>query len=170
MSAIDKYIEKITRLNFENQAFHNRYYARLGVSIQTEIFKRHRKIIHMLNQKVQQDIPIHIISYIAFILSIKSYRALDQKIAKKSFDELTLDQIQRLSIAKINKYKSKKNRKLTKRSQLIGISSDLATALKNGLSYRDLSHYILKEHGISAKKSTIYSVCKELNINKKENQ
>lgn len=170
MNAIDKYIENATRLSFKDQAFYNRYYARLGANIQTEIFKRHRKILYLFNQKGKEDISIHIISYIAFILAIKSYRVDEQKIANKIFDDLTLDEIQHLSMLKINRYKSKRDKKQTKRSQLIGISSDIATALKNGLSYRDLSHYILKEHGISAKKSTIFSVCKELNIHIKENK
>ena len=165
MNATDKYIENATRLSFKDQAFNNRYYARLVPSIQCEIFRRHRKILHMMNQKQQEQIPIYIISYASFILAIQSYKLDEQRISSKNFDDLELEEVQRLSILKIMKYKGSKQKKVTKRSQIIGIAADISTALSNGLSYRDLTHYIFKEHQIRAKKSTIFDVCKELGLN-----
>lgn len=163
-----KNVEIITKSSLEDQAFQNRYYARLGHCMQFEVFKRHRKVLYMLNQKYKnENVAIHILSYSAFVLAIKSIRVDEQKISTKNFVDLELEEIQALSILKIMKYKDKKQKKVTKRSMIIAISSDISTALDEGLSFRDLEHYLKKEHNISAKKSTIFAVCKEMGIKNK---
>lgn len=167
---MQKFIEKSTLTNLQDQAFLLRHFARLPLERQLEILNRHRKILFLRKkQKSDQNVSINIVSYIALILAIKSHFADEKKLTTKRFEEMELSDVKELSMINLSKLKAKKDRKRTKRDRLLTLWAVVKTLKQEKVSYRDISIYLKKHHHLEVGHSLIHAMWHEVETTDKEN-
>ena len=156
-----KEIERSTLANQENQNFLLRYFSRLHLDQKLDILNRHRKVLFLRKQQ-KNNLSINTTSYIALILAIKSYIADEQKLTKKQFDDMTLEEIRELSVHNIKKFKMRKKYAPSKRDKVLGLWSVIKTLREEKISFRDISLYLKKYHKFEIGHSLIHSMWQEM--------
>ena len=156
-------IEGETLLNQQHQKFLLRYFARLPLERQLDVLNRHRRILFMKKQhKASEDIPIHVVSYIAFILAIKSHFADEQKLSSKRFEDMEINEVRELALINLDKLKMRKRKSKTKRDKVLGLWAVIKTLRNENVSFRDISRYLKKNHSLTIGHSLIHAMWHEL--------
>jgi len=161
-------IEKILQMNEFGQSVNLRFFSRINIDMRVEIFEYHKKIFYRLKQ-VHKNKSHAVLSYCAFILSIQKFVNELEKMDLKDYENLSLEDIKKISQKKANLFLIKKSRKKTKRDKLIGYWA-IVKSLKNDekFSFRQISEYLKKYHKFEVGHTLIYTLWKEFeneNIN-----
>ncbi|WP_373033596.1 hypothetical protein [Sulfurovum sp.] len=160
---MQKIIEKSTLINQQDQTFLLRHFARLPLERQLDILSRHRKILFMRKkQNPTEDVPINIVSFIAFVLAIKSHFADEKKLTTKRFEDMELSEVRELSMINLSKLKTRNNRKRSKRDRLLTLWAVVKTLKQEQTSFRDIARYLKRHHSLEVGHSLIHAMWHEL--------
>ena len=158
------FVEKITESNTEEHNFLLRYYARVGVSLKLEILLKHRKLLYSLKNNYS-DAKIEEISYAALILSIKYQYADRKKLLDKKFEDMSLEEIRKITLINIRSFKEKKHYKKTKKNGLLRYLGLIRMMREEDIGFRDIADYIRTEYKFKVGYSTVYDMWKEIEEN-----
>lgn len=124
----------------------NKYYAKQPISIQIRICAMHREILFRSKEKMKKDsISIDISSYISMLLSIKYYYALDKKLTKVKFEDLSFDELRNISMIQLEKFDAKFMQH-GKRDKLKSLWSIVMHLKSKKIGSRKISKYLESEH------------------------
>jgi hypothetical protein len=148
--------ESLLKINQDDQTKHLNYLARCPLEVRLALFEKKRDIFHQLFQKYKGQIVASDLSYVSLILAIGATRSMERNLTKKSFGDLTLDEIRDLSSMRAVTFKHKTTRVTQKHEKLLGYWAIIRTLrLDHGYSYERVSQYLNKKHRFSIAPSTI---------------
>jgi len=113
-------------------------------------------------QKEDEEIAINVVSYIAFILAIKSHFADEKRLTSKRFEDMELDEIRALSMMNLDKFKAKMQRRKTKRDKVLGLWAVVKTLRQKSVSFRDIAKYLKTNHALEVGHSLVHEMWTEL--------
>lgn len=165
-------IDKMAKLNQADQTKLINYFAKCPISIRTQIFDHHRDNLHKLRLTYKDEASLNEISYCAFLLAIGFVRSKEKVLTKKSFGELSLDEIRELSSSRAIAFASKSVKSTVKHEKLMGYWAIVHTLrLDHSYSYERIAQYLKRKHRFSIAASTIMKKWKEIETtNKTETQ
>ena len=106
----------------------------------------HREILFRSKEKMKKDsISIDISSYISMLLSIKYYYALDKKLTKVKFEDLSFDELRNISMIQLEKFDAKFMQH-GKRDKLKSLWSIVMHLKSKKIGSRKISKYLESEH------------------------
>jgi hypothetical protein len=139
-----------------------KYFAKQPISVQIKILKMHREVLFKNKNYIKkQSIDISIGSYIAMILSIKYYYALEQKLTKLKFEDLSAEELRDISIIQVQKFDTKFV-KQKKRDRLKHYWSIVKYLKLQDKSFRKISHYLEYKYKFKISHSEIFKAWQEL--------
>ncbi len=161
-------IDKILKMNDEEQRSFLRHFSRFSINQRVEILPLHNSIFHKLRQK--HNVPVNILSYIALILAIEVHLNESKSLNKLNINDMSLDEIREISSKKAKVFLEKQLRVKSKRDQLISYWAVVKT-LKNNekYSFRLIAAYLKKHHKFEVTYGSIYNLWVELEDNKGKN-
>lgn len=156
-------LEKILKLNQDDQKRHLNYLARSPIEVRLALFEKQKEIFHPLLQKYKGVISTSNITYAALILAIGVTRSLEKKLTKKSFGELSLDEIRDLSASRAVSFRHSITKVSQKHEKLMGYWAIIRSLrLDHEYSYERISLYLKKKHRFSIAPSTVMKKWKEI--------
>lgn len=165
MDNLNLEVEKILKINDEEQKSLLRHLPRLSLEQRFEIFPLHNSFLHKLRQK--QNIPLSVLSYAALILAIEVYVDGIKELNKLNITEMSLDEIREISSKKAKVFLAKQYRVQSKREKLISYWSIVVTLRKDEkYSFRQISAYLKKYHKFEISYNSIYAAWQKLENNK----
>lgn len=142
-----------------------KYFAKQPITIQISILKMHRGILFKNKDQMNgQNIVIEVASYIAMLLAIKYYYALEQKSIKSKFEDLSSEDLRNISIIQLEKFDAKYKQN-GKRDILKHYWSDVRLLKEKNKSFRKIAKFLEEKHKFKISHSEIYKAWKELEIN-----
>lgn len=167
--ALIMHVDKIVKINEDEQNALLRAFSRLIVSEKVEVMVNHRKLLHKFKQ-VNSETSLSILSYSSLIIAVQLYMTNQDKLDKLNISDLTLDQIRDITSKKAKIFLKKQFRKQKKREKLLSYWAIVRT-LKNNENYgfRSIELYLKKEHKFQVSYSTIAKLWKQME-NKKERE
>jgi len=163
-------VEKIIKISFDNQNFLFRHYSKYPLAIRIELETQKKKLFYILQKKFNQ-IDNNILSYAAYILVIKSHYAFEKKFTTKQFNDMTLDEIQDISIIKLHRETEKKYLKnSTKRNKLLhywSVIKMLRSKKEKPMSFTKISTYLKKYYNFEVSHNTIAVIWREIESKEK---
>lgn len=167
MNEREKNLERIMKLSHDDQKSHLIYLSRSPLEIRLSLFEKQREIFHSLSQKYKGVVGASDIAYTALILAIGATRSLEKKLTKKSFGELSLDEIRELSASRAVSFKHSTTKVSQKHEKLMGYWAIVRTLrIDHQYSYERISLYLKKKHRFSIAPSTIMKKWKEFESSK----
>lgn len=165
-------IEKIAKINQNDQIKLINYFSRCHEGARVQIFDYHRDNLHKLRLPYKDEASLSEISYCAFLLAVGFARSKEKSLTKKSFVDLTLDEIRELSASRAIAFAKKSVKFTGKHEKLMGYWAIVRTLrLDHGYSYARITEYLKKKHRFSIASSSIFKKWKEIEIaNKMEVQ
>lgn len=160
-------VKRLTKLNDEDQSFLLRYVVRLPLECRIEIMSQHRRILFMLKEN-NKEMDISNISYVAYILAIKSFYGQEKKLSQKKFDDMSLEEIVNLSLISIKKFENKLPSSTPKRDKLVHYWAVVKVLKQRGMSFRSISKFLKKEYRFEVGHSLVHMTWNELEINNYE--
>jgi len=156
-------VQKITKLNDEQQKYHLRFLTRVNLELRIEIFAAHKQLFYELRQNHKETISLPVLSYTALILAIKNTMEEFDDTKNLNFDGLTQNEIKNISSKKAKLFLSKQHRVKSKRDKLLDYWS-VVEVLKEqeGFSFRQIESYLKKKHKLDVAHVTIYNTWKKL--------
>lgn len=156
-------LEQLMKLSKEDQKSHLSYLAKCPIEIRLVIFEKQRETFYKISQKYKSQLTASDITYMALILTIGTARALEKKLTKKSFGELSLDEIRELSASRAVTFLQKITKGSQKHEKLMSYWAIVRTLrLDHTYSYERISLYLKKKHRFSIAPSTIMKKWKEI--------
>lgn len=166
-------LQQLIKLSEEDQRRHLNYFAKCPLETRLVIFEKQKEVFYPLLQKYKGLMNTSDITYAALILAIGATRSLEKKLTKKSFGELSLDEIRELSASRAVSFKHSTTKSSPKHEKLMGYWAIIRSLrLNHEYSYERIALYLKKKHRFSVAPSTIMKKWKELeitSINEKEN-
>ncbi|KFN40865.1 MAG: hypothetical protein JU82_00350 [Sulfuricurvum sp. MLSB] len=166
-------LQQLIKLSQDDQRRHLNYLAKCPMETRLALFEKQKEIFYSLLQKYKGVITTSDITYAALILAIGVTRSLEKKLTKKSFGELSLDEIRELSASRAVSFKNTLTKKSPTHEKLMGYWAIIRTLrLDHMYSYERIALYLKKKHRFSVAQSTIQKKWKELEVsitNQKEN-
>ncbi len=159
-------IEKITKISEKKQVANIRYFAKLPIDNQVEIFDKTTKLFHKMKNEYTQ-IPNHVLTYISFIIIIATYKNDEEFLKNANFKDLTLNQIYQLTQKRIKIFKNSIKKRSAKNEKLMEYWSLVVALKEQQLSYRQISMYLSKYHHFVVSASKIFNKWKEMEKNGK---
>jgi len=124
----------------------NKYFAKQPIAIQLRIFAMHREILFRSKEKMKEDsIAINTSSYISMLLSIKYYYALEKKLTKVKFEDLSFDELRDISMIQLEKFDAKFMQR-GKRNTLRHYWSIVKLCKSKKIGSRKISKYLAYKH------------------------
>lgn len=165
-------LEQLIKLSQDDQRRHLNYLAKCPIEARLSLFEKQKEVFYPLFQKHKGVINTSDISYAALILAIGVTRSLEKKLTKKSFGDLSLDEIRELSASRAVSFKHSTTKSSPKHEKLMGYWAIIRTLrIDHGYSYKRVAVYLNKKHRFSIAPSTIMKKWKELEtIEKQENK
>lgn len=152
----DDNILKITKINEEQQSSYIRYLSRMTSDLRLEIFSNQKKIFHALREKYKNEISLNLLSYCALIKTIETAVKERSQLNNKNFDNLSIEEIRKVSSTKAKLFISKQHRIQSKSEKLIGYWALVRTLkIDEGYSFRHIAGYLEKYHKLKIAHSTI---------------
>ncbi len=160
---MDNIVEKLLKLNENEQKGIFRSFSRFSLSQRIDILPIHNNILHKLKQNYS-EMKIEIISYSALVMAIQIVINEQKTFKTLDFRGMSLDEIKRLSSKRAKLFLQKQPKLQTKREQLLSYWS-IVSSLKNdeNYSFRQISAYLQKYHRFTIAYSSIYNLWNELN-------
>jgi len=161
----DLEVERILKMNEEEQKVYLRHFSRISVIGKVEIMSVHNILFHKLRQQ-NSDVIMKILSYCAIILSIEVHINNSKYLQNANINNMTLDEIRDVSSRKAKLFLQKQFRVQSKRDKHVSYWAVIRT-LKNDekYSFRQISAYLKKYHKFEVTYSSIYNLWKDLESN-----
>lgn len=167
------FLEQLLKLSHNDQTRHLNYLARSPIEVRLALFEKQKEVFYPLLQKHKGSISTSDLAYAALILAIGATRSMEKKLSKKSFGDLTLDEIRDLSASRAVSFKHSTSKSSPKHEKLMGYWAIIRSLrLDHQYSYERISLYLKKKHRFSIAPSTIMKKWKLLETtttNEKEN-
>jgi len=161
-------IEKITKMNEEQQKALLRLLSRASINLKLEIVGLHRANLYKF-KNTYKDYEINLLSYCALILATQKIVDEYQDLKNKNFKNLDNNEIKKLSSKKAHLFIDKQYRTQLIRDKLLNYWSIIKQLKeKEKFSFRQIAKYLKKNHKLTVAHSTIYNLWNELETNKKE--
>lgn len=158
-------LQQLIKLSKDDQTRHLNYLAKCPIEIRLGLFEKQKEVFYPLLQKYKGVINASDISYAALILAIGTTRALEKKLTKKSFVELSLDEIRELSASRAISFKHSTTKVSQKHEKLMAYWAIIRTLrLEHKYSYERIALYLKRKHRFSIAPSTIMKKWKEIEI------
>lgn len=138
-----------------------KYLPKKPLHEKVDIFRLHGKILHMNRQKFPKH-DISELSYCSLIRAIQIAKNNEKMLKEKSFGNLPLEEIEKLSKQQIEALKASNVRKKTVREKLVPHLPYIISLQNENISFRQISMILLDKYRIKASYSTIYNVLKEI--------
>lgn len=162
-------IDRMIKLNQNDQAKLIKYFAKCHIGVRTQIFDYHRENLHKLRQLHNAEASMSEISYSSFILAVGYVKSQEVSLTKKSFKDLTLDEIRELSATRAIAFAQKKVKQTDKHEKLMGYWAIVRTLrIDHSYSYQRIADYLLKKHRFKIATSTVFKKWQEIEIKNKE--
>lgn len=143
---MESIINRILKQSEEMQKASLRYYARCPADIKISILANKTPIFHKLRQE-NSEIEKGTLEYCAMVIAIQEHQHQEKMLSKKSFDELTLDEIEKLSDIEISKFKFKRKKRGQKGEFLLSHWAEVRRLkLIKGFSYREIADYFSQRY------------------------
>lgn len=156
-------VDRIIKLNDEQQKFYLRFLTRVNYELRIEVFSAHKRLFYELRQKHEKDFSLASLSYSALVLAIKNKVEEFNNTKTFNFDNLTQNEIKKISSNKAKLFLAKKTRIKSKKEKLLGYWSVVKTLKEEeGFSFRDIQEYLEKKHKLVLVHSTIHKLWTEI--------
>ncbi len=151
----------VVKTTKEDQRRLLRYYAKQPWNIRVEIMEFRRKIFHMLKGKFG-NVGHAVLDDAALVLASKTTFVKEQKLKKLRFDEMSLEEIQDLSLISLKKFEESLPSSSPTKDRLIRFWAIVKLFYKEGKSVNKLRLYLLKEKKFEVSNTTILDTFREL--------
>ena len=160
-----KQIDLILKISSDDQAFLLRYFSKLSLSMKLDLEKKKKKIFHSLRDKFTA-INYDALGYASHILAIKYLYGFEKKFTTKQFQDMTLNEIQNLSMIKLQKEEEKEYLKHSiKRNKLLhywAVVKMYREHKPKPLSFVKISKKLKKHYNFCVSHNTIAVLWREL--------
>lgn len=156
-------INRILKQSEEMQKASLRYYTRCSHDVKVLILTNKTPIFHQLRQK-NSDVDKATIEYCAMVIAIQDQQNQEKMLSNKSFGDLTLEEIEKLSDLQVSKFKSKQKKRGSKGDFLLAHWAEVRRLkLVKGFSFRDIADYFNQKYrDFEVSKSKVQSMWTEL--------
>lgn len=165
-------INRILKQSEEMQKASLRYYTRCSHDVKVLILTNKTPIFHQLRQK-NSDVDKATIEYCAMVIAIQEQQHQEKMLSNKSFGDMTLEEIEKLSDLKVSKFKSKQKKRGAKGDFLLAHWAEVRRLrLVKNFSFRDIADYFNQKYrDFDVSKSKVQSMWTQLEKvhNKDEN-
>lgn len=150
-------LERVIKLSQADQKRHLTYLARCSVETRLYIFEKQRELFHVISQKHNGEMKRSALAYCALILAIGVFFALEKKVTRKNFSEMTLDEIRDLSALRAMNFKHKTKKRSATDEKLMQLWATIRTLkIEHSYSYARIALYLKAKHRFSVAVSTIH--------------
>lgn len=156
-------IERLVKLNLEDQNFLLRYFARLPLNLRTTVLARHRRTMYSIKQK-HPETTNEEASYAGMILALKSLYAQERKLSRKDFKDMSIEEIADLSLMDVKIFESKLPSPTPKRDKVLQHWALIKLLRNEGMSFRKIATY-MKRKRVDVGHSLIHSMWIEFENN-----
>jgi len=171
MDNLKLHIEKIVKINDEEEKVVIRSFSRFSSNTKVETMLIHAKLFHKLRQQHKNSIETKILSYLALIMAIQIVVEEYKSINALKLDDMSLDEIREISSKKAKLFLEKKFKIKTKRDKLIDHWAVVRSLkLDEKYSFRNIAKYLKKYHRFEVTYGTIHKTWQELENTKKGNE
>lgn len=156
-------INRILKQSEEMQKASLRYYTRCSHDVKVLILTNKTPIFHQLRQN-NSDVDKATIEYCAMVIAIQDQQNQEKMLSNKSFGDLTLDEIEKLSDLQVSKFKSKQKKRGSKGDFLLAHWAEVRRLkLVKGFSFRDIADYFNQKYrDFEVSKSKVQSMWMQL--------
>lgn len=165
-------INRILKQSEEMQKASLRYYTRCSHDVKVLILTNKTPIFHQLRQK-NSDVDKATIEYCAMVIAIQEQQHQEKMLSNKSFGDMTLEEIEKLSDLQAMKFKSKQKKRASKGDFLLSHWAEVRRLrLVKNFSFRDIADYFNQKYrDFEVSKSKVQSMWTQLEKvhNKDEN-
>lgn len=160
-------IEKIVKINEDEQNALLRTFSRLPINGKLEVMSNHRKLLHKLKQ-MYHEVDISTLSYCALLIALQVHKTNQDKLNRLNISDLSLNEIHKMTSQKAKLFLHKHFRRQTKRERLLSYWAVVKTLkINEKYSFRSIEKYLKKYHQLEVSYSMIAKVWNELE-NKKD--
>lgn len=138
-----------------------KYLAKKTLPEKVEICRLHRQLLHINRKKYKENSNAEL-SYCALIQAIQIGEKNEKMLKEKSFGNLSLEDIEKLSKQHIEVLKASNVRKKTVREKLVPHLPYIISLRNENITFRHISKILLDKYGIKASYSTIFNIYKEI--------
>ena len=162
-------IEKITKMNEEQQKALLRLFSRASINLRLEIVGLHRANLYRF-KNTYKDYEINLLSYCALILAIQKIIDEYKDLKNKNFTNLDYDEIKKISSKKAQLFINSQYRVQSIHDKLLNYWAIIKQLKEQeSFSFRQIAKYLKKNHKLAVAHSTIYNLWNELEINDNSN-
>lgn len=156
-------INRILKQSEEMQKASLRYYTRCSHDVKVLILTNKTPIFHQLRQN-NSDVDKATLEYCAMVIAIQEQQHKEKMLSNKSFGDLTLDEIEKLSDLQVSKFKSKQKKRGSKGDFLLSHWAEVRRLrLVKNFSFRDIADYFNQKYrDFEVSKSKVQSMWTEL--------
>ncbi|MDP3465027.1 MAG: hypothetical protein Q8R86_04580 [Sulfuricurvum sp.] len=156
-------INRILKQSEEMQKASLRYYTRCSHDVKVLIMTNKTPIFHQLRQK-NSDVDKATIEYCAMVIAIQDQQNQEKMLSHKSFGDMTLEEIEKLSDLQASKFKSKQKKRGEKGNFLLAHWAEVRRLrLVKGFSFRDIADYLTQRYrDFEVSKSKVQSMWTQL--------
>lgn len=126
-----------------------------------EICVLHRQLLHINRKKYKENSNAEL-SYCALIQAIQIAQKNEKILKEKSFGNLTLQEIEKLSKQQIAAFKASNIRRKTVREKLVPYLPYIISLRNQEMPFRQISIFLKEKYNLKASYSLIYQIFKEL--------
>lgn len=156
-------LNKILKVSEEQQKSQLRYFTRCAVEIKLQIIRNKTPQFHKLRQE-NSDIDKSILEYCAMVIAIQEQQNQEKMLSNKSFGDMTLEEIEKLSDLQAMKFKSKQKKRGSKSDFLLSHWAEVRRLrLVKNFSFRDIADYFNQKYrDFEVSKSKVQSMWTQL--------
>lgn len=156
-------INRILKQSEEMQKVSLRYYTRCSHDVKVLILTNKTPIFHQLRQN-NSDVDKATLEYCAMVIAIQEQQHKEKMLSNKSFEDMTLEEIEKLSDLQAMKFKSKQKKRGSKGDFLLSHWAEVRRLrLVKNFSFRDIADYFNQKYrDFEVSKSKVQSMWTEL--------
>jgi len=168
MNKIIDDIEKITKVNLQEQTFLLKYLGRLTIKSRLKVMEQHRRVLFLFKDKYNK-FSLELLSYASLVLTLKLTFDNRKKLDSLNFQNMSIEKIEQISLKKIELYLDKEfTRNKPKRERILRHWAEIKVLKTKGASFQRISEYLAKKRYVTCAKSTLHRLWHELEDNSEE--
>lgn len=156
-------LNRILKVSEEQQKSQLRYFVRCSMEIKQQIIRNKTPIFHRLRHE-NSDVDKETLEYCAMVIAIQEQQHQEKMLSNKSFGDMTLEEIEKLSDLQVSKFKSKQKKRGSKGDFLLAHWAEVRRLkLAKGFSFRDIAEYFTQKYrDFEVSKSKVQSMWTQL--------
>ena len=154
-------IRAVIKTTKEDQHKLLKYYAKQPWSIRIEIMEFRRKVFHMLKERFE-GISYAVLDDAALVLSTQTSYVKEENLRKLTLDDMTLEQIQDLSLISMKQFEDKLPTTSPKKDKLVTYWSIVKLFHSNSKSVNHLRMFLESKKGLTVSNTLILDTFYEL--------